>query len=296
MIATLLAPAVALLLSAPPALLLNAPPAPLLNAPPAPTQKLRPNKKSIAATSAFLDQSEFFGFSGVVLIAVGDKVLLHEGYGFADAGAGIPNGPETVFEIASITKPITAAAVLSLVEDELIDLDDSIADLLPGVDREYADIQVEHLLAHTSGVGAGNDGGRGEDLAQAVSGYLGTRSQRKAGKVFDYWNGGYALLAGIVESKVEGSYVDYCRSRLFERAGLESTGFTGDEERWEPERQAVGYAGGVPVRLASGHAYDDVYDYRYRGMGGVVTTAEELWRLTRAITEGDLLEDRLQRK
>lgn len=103
----------------------------------------------------------------------------------------------------------------------------------------------------------------------------------------EYWNGGYALLAGIIETASGLSYQDYCRARLFERAGLEATGFTGDTH-FPEERLATGYDGERALRPATGHPYRD-YGYQYRGMGGVVTCAADLRRFARALDAGVVL-------
>lgn len=243
----------------------------------------------LPAVARYLAACERFGWSGVALIARGDAVALHRGYGLADRAAGVTNGPEIAFEIASTTKPFTAAAVLALVEEGKLALDTSIADVLPGVPEDKRGITIRHLLAHTSGMPRAAVGGSGTDLAAAVAGYLATPRVREPGAAHEYWNGGYALLAGVIEAVTEAPYTDYMASRLFARAGLRATGFTGDA-RWPEARQAVGYAAGAPVRRAAAHPYGGAYGYQYRGMGGIVTTAEDLMRLTRALLDGELLE------
>jgi CubicO group peptidase (beta-lactamase class C family) len=249
-----------------------------------------PSKQdAIRAIERYLESCELFGWSGVALVVRDDEIVLHRGYGLADRVAGVPNGPDIVFEIASTTKPFTACAILALVEDGKVALDDSIADYLPGVPDDKRGITVRHLLAHTSGMPRTAGGGGGDDLARAVAGYLAPARVREPGAKHEYWNGGYALLAGIVETVTEGGYSDYCAKRVFASAGLRATGFTGDAI-WPAAKQAVGYAGGAPVRRAAEHAYGGAYGYQYRGMGGMVTTAEELWRLTRAVMDGKVVD------
>src|SRR5690349_13756512 len=66
-------------------------------------------------------------FSGVVLVAQGDRILFEKAYGLADRAFGVPNTPATKFHIASLSKPITAAAVLLLVDRGKLSLDDKLA-------------------------------------------------------------------------------------------------------------------------------------------------------------------------
>ncbi|MEM7516976.1 MAG: serine hydrolase domain-containing protein, partial [Planctomycetota bacterium] len=84
------------------------------------------------------------------------------------------------------------------------------------------------------------------------------------------------------------TYQDYCRERLFERAGLEATGFTGDTDL-PKKRLATGYdAEGNALRPANGHPYRD-YGYQYLGMGGLVTCAGDLVRFMEALEAGEVL-------
>lgn len=249
---------------------------------------VRAPQSDVERIEAYLERLEAFGWSGVCLVERKGKVALNRGFGLADPLAGRACDEGTVFEVASATKPFTAAVVLSLAEEGSLDLDRSIADLLPGVPEERAGITCRHLLSHTSGMPRTAADGRGADLAEAVRAYLDPAPTAAPGAGFEYWNGGYALLAGVIETVTGKAYVDVCRERLFVPLGLERTGFTGDEGPWEPEDQAVGYRGDVVLRAAAEHPYGE-FGYQYRGMGGLVTSAEELWTLAHHVVDGDLL-------
>ncbi len=237
------------------------------------------------AIEAYLSACARFGFSGSVLIVRKGQTVVARGYGMADRKARVPNTPDTLFEIASATKPFTACAVMKLVEQGKLALDDSIAKHLPDVPEDKRAITVRHLLSHRSGMPRSAGGGRGPDLGQAVRGYLRARPARQPGVSFEYWNGGYALLAGIVERASGRSYMDFCQKHLFEPAGLKSAGFTGDTDL---PRQAVGYSGKTAVRKAAGHPYGS-YGYQYRGMGGIVLSAKELLQFMDALHAGRVL-------
>lgn len=240
-----------------------------------------------AAIEEYLAACESYGWSGLVYAEKDGKVVVHAGYGMADRKARRKNGKGTLFEIASATKPITACAIMALVEDGKIALTDSIDKHLPGVPLDKRSITVEHLLSHTSGMPRMGASGTGDDMEAAVTTYLSAPMERKPGAAYEYWNGGYALLAAIVTKVSGSSYQDYCRTRLFERAGMKSSGFTGDEDIAEG-RQAVGYSGGSPVRMAAEHPYGS-YGYQYLGMGGVVSCAADLVRFTEAFDGGAIL-------
>ena len=80
----------------------------------------------------YLERCAAHGWSGTALVVHRGKTVLHRGYGLADRERGVAHDEDTLFEIASLTKPITAMAVLALAEDGEVDLDASIADYLPG--------------------------------------------------------------------------------------------------------------------------------------------------------------------
>ncbi len=239
------------------------------------------------ALHAYLEACESFGFSGSVLVARGGKKILSEGFGLADRDKKVRNDPATCFEIASATKSFTAIAVLQLAQAGKLALDDSIAKHLPGVPKGMADITIRHLLNHTSGMPRSAAGGHGDDLEKAVAGYFSTPRAHKPGATYEYWNGGYALLAGIVERASGTTYMAWCHEHIFDPAGMKTSGFTG-EKQFESTDVAIGYELGKPPRRADEHPYD-TYGWQYRGMGGIVTTVEDMYRFDRALRSEVLL-------
>ncbi len=242
----------------------------------------------------YCSRAEKFGFSGAVLVAKDGKILLQKGYGYANRAQQVANTERTLFEIASATKPFTAAAILKLEEQGKLSTDDPIGKHLPGVPAGLQKVTVYHLLTHTSGMPRTAAGGRGPNLAAAVRAYLAPGQARKAGEQFAYWNGGYALLAGIVERVTGGTYMDYCRKHLFAPAGMQKTGFTGDTHL-NDEPMASGYSDGRAVRTAVGHPYRS-YGWQYRGMGGIVTSVLDLYQWDRALYGDKVLSAKTKKK
>lgn len=234
------------------------------------------------------------GFSGSALVATRGEILLAAGFGFADFDANRANDGDTLYEIASITKPFTATAVVKLAAQGKLLLDDSIAAHLPGVPESSRAVTLRHLLSHTSGVPRGNAAGRGEDLAKAVAEYLGAGPKRTPGTQYEYWNGGYALLAGVIERGSGVSYTQFLEREIFGPAGMTSSGFTGDADL-DPERDSWGISAQGKPRRASEHPYGS-YGYQYRGMGGLVTSVRDLHRFDRALAAGTILTAEHQRE
>ncbi len=90
-------------------------------------------------------------FSGAILVARGDEILLRKGYGRANVEHDVPNKPETVFRIGSMTKPFTAILIMQLVEMGKVNLHDKLNQFVP--DFPNGDrITLHHLLSNTSGI------------------------------------------------------------------------------------------------------------------------------------------------
>ncbi len=227
------------------------------------------------------------GFSGAVLAARSGKVVAALGVGHADLEGKIPIDPATLFEIASFSKQITAAAAVRLAEQKKLTLDDPIADHLPGVPKSCRSITLRHLLQHTSGIPGTNSQGHGDSLTAVLPTFLDGGPRHEPGSHWEYWNQGYALASEVIARAAGTSFVEYCRRELFRKAGMKSTGFTGDAAP-RGATVAVGRARSGPPRSAFDHPYGDSYGFQYRGMGGVVTNVWDLWRWDRAL-DGKLL-------
>jgi len=237
---------------------------------------------------------EAFGFSGAVLAAKDGKVIAATGVGNADIKGATPNTPATLFEIASVTKQFTAAAVMRLVQDGKIDLDAPIGLYLGKVPAGCEGITVRHLLNHTSGIPGSNSAGQGTDIGKALPVFLKGGPKRLPGTRFEYWNQGYAIVSEVIAKASGKDYTEYCQSALFGPTGMTATCFTGDAM---PNVAGVTVAVGISAmgrpRSALEHPYGS-YGLQYLGMGGVVTNVWDLWRWDRALHrdgEGSILSD-----
>lgn len=226
---------------------------------------------------------EAFGFAGAVLVIDGGEVVLLEGFGEAAPGRGAT--VDTLFEVASVAKQFTAAAVLRLQDQGRLTLDDAIGEHLPGVPDEHRGVTIRHLLTHTAGWARMGPTGGGPDRDAAVAAYLRAPRVREPGVRMEYHNGGYALLAAIVEHASGRRFEDYLRDEVFAPAGMASTGFCG--EAFGADRLAIGHADGRPAGPANAHSFG----WEYKGMGGVVTSARDLAAWHAALRDGTVLSD-----
>ena len=105
-----------------------------------------------AQIDEYLRRAVPFGLAGAILVARGDTVILHQGYGMADRERGLPVTTETVFDAVSVTKQFTAAAILRLGEQGKLALTDSLGHFFPEVPPDKAGITVHYLLTHSAGL------------------------------------------------------------------------------------------------------------------------------------------------
>ena len=99
----------------------------------------------------YLSRLEALGYSGGLAVVKGGETVLLKGYGQADRERGVPMGPDSVFNLGSITKPFTAAAILRLQELGKLKTSDPVSRFFDGVPADKAGITLEHLLTHSSG-------------------------------------------------------------------------------------------------------------------------------------------------
>jgi len=158
------------------------------------------------------------GFSGVVLLAAGDSVLLRRAY-------GARLSPDDAFWIASITKSFTAAAVLRLQEQRRLKVADSIYRFLPDVPPDKRAITIQQLLTHTAGLGGEYSGGGIADRREAVRAILRPALIYPPGQGYRYGDDDYELLAAVIEIVTGQSWEDYVREQVVRPAGLRHVGF-----------------------------------------------------------------------
>ena len=234
---------------------------------------------------------ERLGFSGVVLAGPDGSVV-----------AAIPRGSEdhegteslkytTLFEIASCTKMFTAVAVLQLAESGKLSLDDSIANHLPDVPGNCKAITIRHLLSHTSGIPGTNTTGAGDDIKKVIPTFLSGGPRHPPGTHYEYWNQGYALLSEIIARTSGQSYSQYIRDNIFARCKMSASRFTGDNVP-NGASVSVGESSRGEARSALEHPYGS-YGLQYRGMGGLVTNVQDLWKWDRAMKSNQLINARL---
>jgi CubicO group peptidase (beta-lactamase class C family) len=187
-------------------------------------------------------------FMGAVLVARGDEVLFQGGYGKANLELDVPNTPETVFRLASLTKQFTAAAILQLQDQGKLSVNDTLDRYLPDFPNG-SEITLHQLLNHSSGIPDPEyiaEGSNGSELRQAhtfdemISQVAGQPLEFTPGSQYSYCNICYMMLGRIVEKVSGQSYADYLAEHIFQPAGMTTTGI--DEAGPIVPHRAAGYA------------------------------------------------------
>lgn len=223
--------------------------------------------------------------SGVVLAARGEELVFRRAYGLADVEKGIANTPETAFHVASLTKTLTAAAVLLLADRDSLSLMDPLSKFLPDYPRAD-EIVLAHLLGHSSGIPDHHDlpgfeerTANGIALEELVAWQSEFPLEFGPGTQSRYGNSGYAVLARVIEIVSEESFPAFLRENLFAPLGMQSTEEVGADE--EHAGHARGYLFGPPPsrRIAVPRR-----DYSFAmGSGSLRATADDLLQWLRAV-------------
>jgi CubicO group peptidase (beta-lactamase class C family) len=224
------------------------------------------------------------GFSGAVLVRVGNRTLVDRGYGLADRERGIQVRPDTVFEVGSITKVFTAATVVRLAEERKLRLDDRLPRFFARVPPGKRAITIRHLLAHRSGLPeyAGYGDLHALSRRQAVRNALALPLHFRPGARQAYSNVGYTLLAAIVERVTGRPFALAVRQRVIRPAGMTRTAFFG-ERAWGRDHLAVGYGNrAAPDRRMT-------VSWSVQGAGGALSTTADLARLVDAVRGGRIV-------
>ncbi|HEY2393505.1 MAG TPA: serine hydrolase domain-containing protein [Candidatus Angelobacter sp.] len=171
-----------------------------------------------------------------VLVARGDQILLHKGYGFADLQLEVPAKDETVYHIVGPMLPFTGIAVMQQVERGKLSLDDDISKYIPEFPLQGHHVTIRQLLNHTSGIVDYHYLGdpieatsrQPKALDEVMALYANKNWVNEPGKKWDWSISGFQLLVTIVERVTGQSFPDYVQQNIFKPAGVKSTTYCDD--------------------------------------------------------------------
>jgi CubicO group peptidase (beta-lactamase class C family) len=251
---------------------------------PTPDQPIQtePAKRTPEETAAEIDKYMNYAvsnnqFSGSILVARDGVPIISKGYGKANIELNVPNTPQTVFRIGSITKQFTGMAIMILQERGELKVSDSICKFLTDCPKAWKPITLRNLLTHTSGIWNYTNA---VDFVKTTTQPL-TRTQLidqfrnkplefTPGENWNYSNSGYFLLGVVIERASRQSYAAFLHENIFKPLGMNNTG--SDNGYRVVKNLATGY-----TKAPNGSVVPDPYtSLNVFSDGALVSTTEDL--------------------
>jgi CubicO group peptidase (beta-lactamase class C family) len=194
----------------------------------------------LAPVSTALQKAVSTGqISGAVTVVVSRKKVLHEeAVGFADIAKQEPMRPNSLFWIASMTKPVTGVALLMLQDEGKLNVNDPVAKYIPEFASlktpagQPANLTILQLMTHTSGLGeaSGADAAQAHTLAELIPLFLKAPMQFEPGNRWRYTQSGINVSARIVEIASGKTFDTFLEERIFRPLGMKNTTFYPDRK------------------------------------------------------------------
>jgi CubicO group peptidase (beta-lactamase class C family) len=235
-------------------------------------------------------------FSGTLLIAKGDDVLLTQAGGEASKSYHVPNNIDTKLNLGSMNKMFTATSIVQLAEKGVLSYQDPISKYVDEswLPKEITDkVTIHHLLTHTSGLGSYfNDTYQksSRELFRNVDDFKplvkGEKLAFEPGKRFQYSNTGMLLLGVVIEKATGQSYFEYVRKNIYGPAGMKNS--DSYEMDYPVDNLAIGYS---PDWKSPYGWQNNLYKHVIKGgpAGGGFSTVGDLHRFARALQTGKLV-------
>jgi CubicO group peptidase (beta-lactamase class C family) len=250
------------------------------------TSAQSPDVKMVSAEFDKLLSAQFKpGETGcAALVAINGRIIYKKAFGMANLELNVPMQPDMVFRIGSITKQFTAIAILQLMEQGKLSLQDDITKFIPGYPTQAYKITIENLLTHTSGIKSYTDVPEimkyiKEDYTpeEVIDKFKNQPMEFAPGTKWNYNNSGFFLLGYIIEKASGMKYQDYIEQNLFKPAGMTNSLFGSDR------------------KIIKNRAYpyqpdgDNTVNADYMSMllpysaGSLMSTVEDLYKWNRAL-------------
>ena len=218
------------------------------------------------------------------LVAIKGQIIYKKAFGMANLELNVPMQPDMVFRIGSITKQFTAIAILQLMEQGKLSLQDEITRFIPDYPTQAHKITIEHLLTHTSGIKSYTsvpdfDKYVKEDLkpGEAVDKFKNQPMEFAPGTKFNYNNSGFFLLGYIIEKITGKTYQEYIEENFFKPLGMTNSLYGSDSKIIK--NRAYGYKPD-----GNGFANADYLSMLLPfSAGSIMSTVEDLYKWNRAL-------------
>lgn len=237
------------------------------------------------------------GFSGSILVEKKGEIILKSGYGFANREKQIAFKPGTISTIGSITKPLTATAILKLAEEGKLEISAPISKYIPNLDTKLQSITLDQLLTHRSGLGSiltQNDF-KNISTEDFINRLNKLNLKFAPGSKVSYSNIGFSVLALIIEQVSGTSYEQYLQTHFFEPLGMKNTGYTAHS--WPEDSVAIGYKGSKEW----GSVHQKISTMRgnfwnLMGNGGIHMNINDMYKWYRAMKDNSVISQEIKAK
>lgn len=230
-------------------------------------------------------------FSGSILVGSKGEVLLAKGYGFANVEHRVPNTPQTVFHLASVSRVFTSTAILLLEQAGKLELGDPLAKHLPDFPNG-AKINIQHLLTLSAGIPDINSLPQydiwslsPQTPADLVARFRDLPLEFPPGERSVHSNSNFNVLALLIERLSGMTFGEYLDHKIFTPLGMAQTSHDGDPSRIVPFR-ASGY---TPTGVAGATNAPYLYWSVKTGNGSLYSTVGDLYRFDRALAKPGIL-------
>lgn len=222
-----------------------------------------------------------------VAVIKNGKVIKAQGYGLASVEFNVPVTKETVFEIGSVSKQLTAAGIMILVEDGKVKLDEKISKYLENTPDSWKNVSVRNLLTHTSGIKS-YTGLNGFELSRRLKRDEFIKALAvhpldfETNTSYVYSNSGYSLLSHIIEAVSGKTYWEFMRERIFKPLGMNKT--ADRDLKFVIPNRATGYEWQNNQLVGRDYNLTDL-----SGAGAIVATIMDLVKWEAALRNDTLL-------
>ncbi|WP_033956937.1 serine hydrolase [Psychroserpens jangbogonensis] len=244
----------------------------------------------------FESYTHYNRFIGNVLISQNDNIIYRKSFGDADAENHKKNTGNSIFRIASVTKPLTAVGIMKLVDQGELTLETPISTYFPSFIPDFSKkITIRHLLNHSSGmqanVGRIDDQGNGVmpgenpiTLNELFEKFKNSKLKFEPGTAYEYNNFGYTLLAYIIENVTKQSYADYMEQAVFKPANMKNTAVNAYKALNQRAFPHTGLGMNEFKRLSN-----SIHSSWITGGGDINSTTNDLYNFMEALENGTLL-------
>lgn len=269
---------------------------------PAPTTQVADKvdeAKAIAAFSSYIDTiSASDTFSGTVLVAKGTDVLLEKATGLASKRFNSKNNLDTRFNLGSMNKMFTSVIILRLIEQGKLKLSSSLEEVLgvKGKAEGFSDIQIQHLLSHTSGIGRVSCEMGETSISRSKDACLqklaNTSVNFAPGSAYRYSGDGMYTLGLVIEKLTNKSYDQILQQELLDKANMQGTACL--DLQFPVSNAAIGYTYNAHRSSWQNNLF--IHDKKGGPAGGCYASARDLYKFSIALQSNQLLSQEMTHK